>query len=256
MTRCLIGSTGFVGTSLQRQVSFDACFHSTDVHELKGRRFDTVVCAAAPAAKWKANKEPEADLANIEGLIRILETVQAAHFILISTVDVFGSPLGVTEDSPVDVAAATAYGRHRRVLEQFVQGRFDATVLRLPGLFGLGLRKNVIYDLLHRNNVDQIHPDGLFQYYDTDRLWQEITLAQEHSLKLLHVSAEPLGTRELARRCFETELIAQPVPAPFRYDLRSKHAGLWGRADGYLFSREQTVSGIQAFIRRSRVEGA
>jgi nucleoside-diphosphate-sugar epimerase len=253
MTSALIGSTGFVGGSLLRQTHFDAAYHSTDVHEMCGRHFDLVVCAGAPAAKWKANKEPDADLANTHQLIKVLDTVHADRFILISTVDVYGSPVGVTEDTPVEMASATAYGRHRRLLEEFVQRKCaQTTVLRLPGLFGLGLRKNVIFDLLHGNNVEQIHPEGVFQYYNADQLWQDVTRTLEHDLPLVHLSSEPVRTRDLAKRCFGVELAARPAPAPAAYDLRSKYAALWGGHDGYLFDREEILSGIESFVRVSR----
>ena len=47
-----------------------------------------------------------------------LERVKTERFVLISTVDVYGQVNGVDEDSPP--AGATAYGRHRLELEQFV----------------------------------------------------------------------------------------------------------------------------------------
>ena len=50
----LIGYSGFVGGNLLRQRSFDACFNSSNIEAIAGRSFDLVVCAGAPAEKWKA----------------------------------------------------------------------------------------------------------------------------------------------------------------------------------------------------------
>jgi len=48
-----------------------------------------VVCAALPAAKWLANKEPEKDKEEVEGLAAILCTLKTPRLVLISTIDVY-----------------------------------------------------------------------------------------------------------------------------------------------------------------------
>src|SRR5262245_360131 len=159
MADALIGSTGFVGGNLLRQAHFDGLYHSRNVADLRGRAYDTVVCAGARAEKWKANQDPDADRRGLQSLFDAIDAVTASRFVLISTVDVYPSPVGVDEDSPIDPAAASAYGRHRYELEEFVRARFrEHLVVRLPGLFGPGLKKNVIFDLLHDNQVEKIHP--------------------------------------------------------------------------------------------------
>ena len=45
----LIFPVGRVGSLLRRQTGFGAHFRSSNVAELDGREFSTVVCAAAPA---------------------------------------------------------------------------------------------------------------------------------------------------------------------------------------------------------------
>ena len=69
MSNALIGYSGFVGSTLLKQGSFDTLYRSSNIGEIEGKTFDTLVCAGAPAQKWIANREPEADLQKIEGLI-------------------------------------------------------------------------------------------------------------------------------------------------------------------------------------------
>lgn len=71
----LIGFSGFVGSTLLKQSSFDDLYRSTNISEIEGKSFDVVVCAGAPAKKWIANREPEADCQTIEALIDHLKTI-------------------------------------------------------------------------------------------------------------------------------------------------------------------------------------
>ena len=60
MKNALIGFSGFVGSTLLKQASFNTLYRSTTISDIRGGHFDTVVCAAAPAQKWIANREPVA----------------------------------------------------------------------------------------------------------------------------------------------------------------------------------------------------
>ena len=253
MTAALIGHTGFVGQNLASQGTFDARYNSRNIEQIRGKHYDLIVCAGAYAAKWKANQDPEADALAIEKLTGPLGDVKAGRFVLISTVDVYSRPEMVDEDTPVDPLTATPYGRHRRELEAFCNTRFDACVLRLPALFGPGLKKNVIHDLLLDHQVENIHPDGVYQYYGLAHLWRDLNMALERGLKVLNLACEPIPTRELALRCFGRELSSYPSAAPALYDFRSKHAPLWGgQPFGYLYSKERVLQEIRAFVEREQ----
>lgn len=246
MPDALIGCTGFVGGNLARQTRFDDLFHSRNIAGIRGRRYDTVVCAGVRAEKWKANADPAADRAGIRGLLDHLAHVTAKKLVLVSTVDVYPIPAGVDEDSPVDADAASAYGRHRYELEQELAERFDTTVVRLPGLFGPGLKKNVIFDLLNDNLVDRINPAGVFQYYNLARIAADVRTAVRHKLPVVNLATEPVETGELAREVFGRELPSRRGLAA-RYDFRSKHADLFGGADGYLAGRDEVLRELKAF---------
>jgi hypothetical protein len=248
MTDALIGYTGFVGTTLLRQRSFDNLYRSTNIGEIAGKRFETIVCAGAPAQKWIANREPEADRAAIGALISRLELVRCSRFVLVSTVDVYKSPIGVTEETPVDEEGLHAYGTHRRWLERFVMDRFpDHLVIRLAGLVGPGLRKNVIYDFLHDNQVNTIDSRGVFQFYPMVNLWFDIRIAQDAGLKLLHLTAEPVSVAEVAADGFGKPFEQHVVATPARYDMQSRHAALFGGSGNYQYSKRDTIHAIRSY---------
>lgn len=248
MPDALIGSTGFVGSSLLRQRRFDALYHSTNIHEIDGRHFDTVVCAGAPAQKWLANREPVRDGENIAALMRHLGALSCSTFVLISTVDVFADPVNVDENAPVDDKGLHPYGRHRLELERFVAGRFDNhLIVRLSGLVGPGLRKNLVFDLLNDNNVDLIDGRSVYQFYPTVNLWSDIERALRHHLKLVHLTAEPITAAEVSEAGFGRTFPDGPARDAARYDMRTRHADVFGAAGPYQYSRSETLLAIRAY---------
>lgn len=252
MSQALIGCTGFVGGNLLRQARFDAAFHSKNIQAIRGRSFDLVVCAAAPGQKWKANLDPAADRAAVERLMDGLEAVRAAFFVLISTIDVYAEPWDVDEDSGAGGEKATPYGRHRRELERFVAGRFDHLIVRLPGLFGPGLKKNAVYDLLHDNQLHKIHADSRFQFYSLAHLWDDLQKIRPYKIPLLNIAAEPVAMAEVAQAAFGKTFDNRPAIAPARYDMRSKYAGIWGGSGGYQYSKASVLEELKAFVASER----
>lgn len=244
----LIGNSGFVGSTLSKQVDFTDFFRSRTIEKIKGLKFDSIVCSAAPAQKWIANCEPLADRQNIDSLIAHLKTVTCKTFILISTVDVFKSPIGVDEDTPVDEEGLHAYGLHRRLLEKFVEGHFPHhLIVRLPGLVGPGLRKNVIFDFLNDNNLQAIDSRGVFQFYPMVNLWWDIQTALRAGLKLVHLTAEPISVAEVSEQGFGKPFDQLQATMPATYDLRTRHAAIFGGAGNYQYSQRETIQAVRAY---------
>ena len=247
----LIGHTGFVGSNLMEQYRFDAFFNSKNIQDIRRRRFETVVCAGVQAKKWWANQHPEEDWAGIEKLLNALADMETSTFILISTVDVYARPVRVTESTPI-TPENHAYGKNRYAVEQFITAHFgDHLILRLPGLFGRGLKKNVIYDLLNNNCLDQINPASEYQYYCLDHLWQDIQRSLRHGIRLLNVATEPVKTQDIIDRYFpnQKDRVGQPKSFTATYDMRSEHAHLWRPDAGdYLYDAETVLGEIGQFV--------
>lgn len=147
---CLIGHTGFVGGILSQQANFSGFFNSKNISEIQNDNWDTVFCAAAPGSMFQANKSPERDEEQIQALIERLETVETKQFVLISSIAVLEDFAGADDEETTAFQKKLAYGRHRRLLESFVENHFSQSlIVRLPALFGHGLRKNFIFDLLN-----------------------------------------------------------------------------------------------------------
>lgn len=258
MPDALLGATGYVGSTLRSQRRFDACFRSTDVADAARSAYGLVVCAAAPAQKWLANREPAADRSGIDRLRAVLEQVRCRHFVLISTVDVYARPIGVDESTAAPFEGLAPYGLHRRELELFVAERFArSTIVRLPGLVGPGLRKNAVHDLHHDHQVERIDPRGLFQFYPMVNLWSDLARVLHAELGLVHLTAEPVAIGDIAREVFGRELVV-PHDAPdqaARYDLRSRHSSELGGRPEYLYDRREVLTAIRAYAQSEPRKG-
>ncbi|RUT42881.1 NAD(P)-dependent oxidoreductase [Paenibacillus anaericanus] len=253
--RCLVGYTGYVGTTLLTQTDFDDLYNSSNIESIQNKEYGLIVCAAAPAVKWKANQAPQEDLDNINRLITSLKKVRTERFILISTVDVYMNPIDVNEDSYIDPETAEPYGRHRYYLEQFVKENFtNYLIIRLPGLFGKGLKKNFIYDLIHSNAMHLTHHQSKFQFYNMSSLWNDIQTSLNNSVSLVNFATEPVSPFEVAKYSLGTTFLNETEKNPVFYNMRSKHANLFNLdgEDGYLKSKDVILQEITAFIEEEK----
>lgn len=225
-----------------------ARFRSTDIDQLRDADVDEVVCAGAPAEKWKANADPEADWAGISRLIDGLDSSRASSCVLVSTVDVYADSRGADESTPADTAQEQAYGRHRALLEEFVTRRFDdVLIVRLPGMFGPGLKKNLVFDLIHQPEARFAHEASTFQFYDVRDLWAHVLLARDAGLSVVNLSTEPVSSAQVARECFGVDYRCDDRPE-VAYDLRTRHAlELAGREGSYLRSGGEVLAGIRSW---------
>ncbi|KAA0181852.1 pyridine nucleotide transhydrogenase [Cupriavidus gilardii] len=245
----LIGSSGFVGNTLLKQASFHRLYRSTNISEIENKDLNLVVCAGAPAQKWIANSNPEDDRSNIESLIDHLKTVNCKTFVLVSTVDVFKVPVGVDETTVIEEDGLHAYGLNRRRLEKFVQEHFEKhLIIRLPGLVGPGLRKNVIYDFLNDNNVHTIESRAVFQFYPMVNLWYDIQTALKHDLELVHLTAEPISVADVSLLGFGKVFTQQLGGVPALYDMQSRYAALFGARGRHQYTVRETIQAIRAYV--------
>lgn len=248
MNSALIGYSGFVGSSLLRQTSFAAQYRSTTIADIRGQAFDLVVCAGAPAQKWLANRAPADDEQKIQALMQPLQDVDSRVFVLISTVDVFQDPRDVDEASAVSETGLHAYGLHRLRLERFVAERFPRhLIVRLPGLVGPGLRKNIIFDFLNQNNLHAIDSRAQFQFYPMVNLWPDIQTALEAGLSLVHLTAEPVSVADVARHGFGRSFEQVQAGMPAQYAMRTRHAALFGGQGAYQYSARESLLAIRAY---------
>jgi nucleoside-diphosphate-sugar epimerase len=243
-----VGYTGFVGSNLAKAHTFSSLFRSSDIEAARGGKYDLLVCAGVRAEKWIANKDELGDRQGIERLMDVLRSVHAEQAVLISTTDVYADTRGRTEADPVDIDTNQPYGRNRALLEEWFRARFpNALIVRLPGLFGPGLKKNVVHDLVKDHEVEKINTDGVHQYYDVRWLWGDILRAQAAGIHTLNLATPPMKVYDLCREVFGVDH-RNPAPRPADYDMRSMHDQLLGGEGGYLYTAEQVLHAMRQFV--------
>lgn len=257
MSRALIGHTGFVGSHLRAAGVYSDLFNSSNFRDMAGREFDEITCAGVSAVKWLANKEPEKDWGDIKALLDVLANVKAKRFTLISTIDIYPDPRSPWDETEIPPSKeGQPYGRHRLLIEEFVKDRFsDVLIVRLPALFGAGLKKNVIFDLLHANQTEKINPAATFQWYPIDRLAHDIKVARNAQIELVNLFTAPIENKRFIAPLFPYAVVAQPTqPAPY-YNLRTRYAEHFGGCDGFIMNEHEIVEAITGYVRQERNAG-
>lgn len=250
MKTAIIGYTGFVGGNLCSQFEFDDFYNSKNIEDISGKHYRLLVCSGLPAAKWLANKDPQADLANTERLLGYLRKVKAEKIILISTVDVYPNPNDADENTQIDINKCQPYGKHRLMLEKELEKCFnDIHIIRLPGLFGKGLKKNAIYDFINNNQTEKIHADAVFQFYNLDHLWRDVQIAVENKLKLVNFATEPTSISEITEYAFDFEFNNRPDYLPPYYNFKSLYCDKYDGKNGYLYPKMQVLDEIKLFVK-------
>ena len=192
----LVGSTGFVGGNLLAKHTFAAECHSSDITAQYGTRPDLCVYAGVPAAMFLANADPEADLAVMRAARENIRQIAPKRLVLISSIAVLADSRGVYEDSPAqDTEGLPAYGKNRLQLERWVREDFpDALIVRLPALYGVGIRKNFLFDL-HTITPAMLRPEKYSELAAKSPLVKSAYTLADNGFYKLNGTADPAALR-------------------------------------------------------------
>ena len=247
----IIGHTGFVGANLITQMNFDNFYNSTNIQNVKSIEHKNLYLAAPSATKWKINQDPAEDRRNIELIIENLDQTFCERIVMFSTVDVY-TEFPVTEEHTPDKDKATHYGRNRIELENFVASKFENhSIIRLPGLFGPNLKKNIIFDIMNQNIIKEVNLNDRFQWFDITLLSEVVQFIAERKLNIFNLSIEPMSNRELLEVFYNVSpSLVDRLSVPTvdnqkitNYDMKTKHFH-----NGYYMAKGEVKRRIGEFI--------
>lgn len=247
--KVLVGSTGLIGSVLQEQTTFDYCFNSSNLQELPEAcpHVDALYLACLPAAKWKVNQEPLVDLKNIINIVGVLQEIKAKKIILYSTIDVYlHSPL-LVDERYFPRLNGVDYGGNRFLFETLIKAlpAKEITIIRLPALFHRLIKKNILFDLLHDNNIDQINGNSFYQWYDLKDLWEDSQNAPSN--RTVNLFPAPVDTTILLEECFPEYVEIINYRNLIRYDYRTIFS-----PTGYICDAQSSLSKIKEFVNEAR----
>lgn len=246
--KILIGNTGLIGQTVQRYEKFDYQFNSKNLdtfEEIIGNGGELFL-TCLPATKWLVNKNLSADMDNMYNIIKTISTKSYSKVILISTIDVYNdSPIGVDETYAPNISKLS-YGNNRYFFELMVRECIktdDLKIFRLPALFNNLIKKNVLYDLINDNNVNQINQNSTFQWYNIDNLISDINKfsKQYPTETLFNLFTEPIHTSEIVG-LFPHHVDKVQNASKIEYNYQTKLGGYIDNKDNILKQIKQLVN--------------
>lgn len=239
----LIGGSGFVGSHLLQPTGMDV-YTSTTVDSIRGKQYATIYCAGMYAEKWKANADPVSDRASMTALMSALQTVSCSRFVLLSTVDVYDTRMPACEEPDLGpiLYATHPYGAHRRELEEWALRTFSSVyIFRLPALFGPGLKKNALFDLMHSHRTDALRSHWMFQWYDIRWLRDDIARHIQAGHRTINLITQPLSLGLIQTLFFPTTPLSSDPQPTVSYTVSSRY--------GYTRTVDEVLSAMASFVR-------
>ena len=90
---------------------------------------------------------------------------------------------------------------------------------------------------------------SVYQFYNLSRLWDDIQIAIENEIKLLHLATEPISAAQiyeyLTGKVFDNKLAATPA----YYDYKTIYDKVFGGSDGYILNRNIVCEQIKNFVK-------
>ena len=248
--KILIGSTGLVGTTLKGSINFDYEFNSKNIEDFLTHDYTDaeLYLSCLPATKWLVNQNISEDIKNIEKIIDIISKKSYKKVILISTIDVYcDSPLMIDESYPIGVKNLS-YGTNRYFFEMLVENLVDCgdlKIFRLPALYNKHIKKNILYDLINDNNVNQINANSSFQWYNLDNLTNDIRLYSvlHPKRKVFNLFTEPLDSIEIVKLFPHHKPNVSFSPNRNEYDFKTNL-----NKTGYILSKDEVLNDIKEFV--------
>jgi len=249
MRTAIIGHTGFVGSNIILKKKFSFYYNSSNISEIKNESFDLLISCGLSATKFLINKNPLQDKINIQNQKNLLASTKVNHIVHISSIDVYNNKIEVNENSKINSSELDHYGYNRFNFEKFIIDNFNNFhIIRLPMLFGNGLKKNVLYDLLNNQFKNRINNDSIFQWYNIENIWNDIRNIINKKINLINLISEPIKLSSINKKYFGYPINELAGKKPLITDIRSIHSKKFSNKTDYIYSKKNIENDLKKFI--------
>lgn len=242
----LVGHTGLVGSNIEKHFAFKNTVNSKG-HNIEPSSLKTGIIAAGDARKWYARDNYYEFEEAQNRLFKTISNMALEKIILISTIDVLDCQGADEEHNIRRENVETNYGKIKLDFERKLKDNCELQIIRLPGLIGEGLKKNLIYDLMHNRDVAPMHPKSTFQIFDLENIGHLINKVISDQIPLIHASTEPVSVFEIAQIFGRSDFLNSSVPI-FSYDMRTKYSDFSNFP--YLQNKSGVIESIKSFAAR------
>jgi dTDP-4-dehydrorhamnose reductase len=241
----IIGHTGLVGSHICASNSFSHYVNSRNIDDYVNRDLQAAVVTAGDARKWYAKDNPTEFEKAQDELFEKIASMNFRDIILISTTDVLDIS-SATEERVIDpLNIKTHYGKVKYKFEQDLGEICNLKIIRLPGLFGAGLKKNLIFDLINNSKITPMNPASTFQMFDLINIKSYLDLIIRKNIPLLHLAVEPTSVLDICTLFGRLDLIDIKAPK-FSYDMKSIYAQQTSD-NSYFQNKTEVINGIIKF---------
>lgn len=245
----IIGSSGFIGKALNDKLKTKYLYNSRNINKIKKISFDELYCCAPSSLIWKANKNPGKDLKNIVKLCLNLTGLKVKKFILISSIEVYQRQSVCNEFSAKN-EIGSSYGSNRLFFENFVTKNFKKSIIvRLPVVYGIGLKKNLIFDLIHQKRTHLINKNDKLQFFPSAKILKFINKIKNKNISPINFASEPVKVKDLLDTLGREDILINKINTkPRIYNMKSKKLMLINKKD-YIFSKSEILKSIKNFYK-------
>lgn len=194
----LIGFNGFVGSTLLSQLPNEPeKYNSSNLEDIEFKTFDNLYICCPTGSKYYVNEHSYQDYMNMRDILRLLATVNCNDCYLVSSQDCNST---LYSDETFICYPFTEYGKNRLFFEDAIRDLFENHhVMRIGCLFGKGLKKNIIFDLLNHNYLENIKSDFAYQLYNMDYLYKDMQIMKQLDIHLWNRFSEPVYISEIIK---------------------------------------------------------
>ncbi|HRE77846.1 MAG TPA: NAD-dependent epimerase/dehydratase family protein [Flavobacterium sp.] len=93
---------------------------------------------------------------------------------------------------------------------------------------------------------------SIFQFYNLNHLWSDISMALQMGIKKLNLATEPISANEIYESVFGKKFKNEIAINPPHYNFHSIHAIKFNDSEKYIRNKESLLNDIQLFIKENK----
>lgn len=172
----IVGGKGLIGSAIVEFMQNSHLDYKIIQKENKdsfmGKKCETLIFANGNAWRYKANADPLFDFkASVASFVEYVHGIQYENFIHLSSVEVYdnkSSKEDTKENIIINPQKLNPYGYHKYLIEEYLKKFCDNyLIFRISSIVGKGLKKNPVYDAIHKDKKIMLSPNSTHNFINT-----------------------------------------------------------------------------------------